>query len=89
LDFALNERLEGERQPGRLRALTKNPYNKYIGEKTKERKAISEDIDNPDICEDLEEAAQCYLDYGKLDYEYNRQENLPVRSAIQQFIESH
>ena len=89
LDFALNERLKGERQPGRLRGLTNNPYNKYIYEKTKKRKEISEDIDNPNICQDLIEAAQYYLDCGELDHEYNGQKAVQVRSAIQQFIESH
>lgn len=89
LDFDLNERYEGERQLGRLRGLTKNPYNKYIYEETKKRKEISEDIDNPDICADLQEAAQCYLKWGKLDYVYDGQQNLDVISAINQFIDSH
>lgn len=85
LDFALNEWFE-ERKSEKLPQLLNTPYNKYIYKKTQERKQISEDIDNPDICQVLIEAAQCYLEYGKVGY--NGQQ-VPVKSAIQQFIDSH
>ncbi|NER27656.1 MAG: patatin [Symploca sp. SIO1C4] len=75
LDFNLNEHSkEGE------------VYNKYIKIKKQITKPIKEEIDNPDNCQDLIEAAQCYLDCGEVDY---KGKTVPVRSAIQQFIESH
>lgn len=86
LDFDLNERLEGERQPGRLRKILKEPYNKYLDKKNSEQKKICEDIDNPDNCQDLIEAALCYLDCGEVE---DKNPRVSVRAAIQQFIESH
>ena len=89
LDFDLNKRFKGEQQPGRLRPkLTKRekPYNQYIYDKKKECKEISEEIDNPDNCQDLIEAAECYIDCGEV---YYKNPKVPVGEAIQQFIESH
>ena len=86
LDFDLNERFE-KKQPGRLRKLLKKPYNKYILKKDdKNYKYITEKMDNPEKCQDLREAAECYLEYGEVTF--NKQ-NIKVRSAIEQFIESH
>ncbi|NEO99756.1 MAG: patatin [Symploca sp. SIO2E9] len=86
LDFELNQQFEGERKPNRLRELIKKPYNEYLFQKNGRKQEIKEDIDNPDICQDLIEAAQGYLEYGKVDYDNER---VPVRCAIKQFIESH
>lgn len=86
LDFDLNERFE-KKQPGRLRKLLKKPYNKYILKKDdKNYKYISEEMDNPEKCQDLIEAAECYLEYGEVQF---KDQNIKVRSAIEQFIESH
>ncbi|MBX9253880.1 patatin-like phospholipase family protein [Desmonostoc muscorum CCALA 125] len=88
LDFDLNERFEGKRQPGRLRKLLNKPYNKYILEKDNSNyKYISEEMDDPEKCQDLIEATECYLEYGKVTF--NKDPNIKVRSAIEQFIESH
>ncbi|MGL4498054.1 MAG: patatin-like phospholipase family protein [Planktothrix sp.] len=86
LNFDLNEPLEGERQPGRIRSIRKNPYNKYIAEMKNQQEKISEDIDNPDNCHLLIEAAKCYLDCGQT---YYKEAWVPVREATQEFIESH
>jgi patatin-like phospholipase/acyl hydrolase len=86
LNFELNEWFESDRQSGLRRKLDK-PYNQYIFQKTGEKKEVSEEIDNPDNCDDLIEAAECYLDYGKIDYP--SPEKVSVRSAIRQFIEFH
>lgn len=87
LDFALNERFKGERQLKRLRELMENSYNKHIYQESGQIKSISEEIDNPEICNDLIEAAQCYLKHGKVSYKDQYQ--IKVREAIEQFIESH
>ena len=87
LNFDLNERVKGERQPGRLRPLLKKGYNKYIARKKNIQKEICEAIDHPDNCQDLIEAAECYLDCGEVYYNYDL--NLPVREAIQRFVDSH
>ena len=86
LDFDLNERFQGERQPKRLREILpdKSSYNKYIFKKKNERKKISEEMDNPEVCPDLIEAAQCYLDCGEVDY---KGKTMSVKSAIEQFID--
>ncbi|MFB2970877.1 patatin-like phospholipase family protein [Aerosakkonema sp. BLCC-F183] len=91
LDFDLNKRFESKREPGKLPKLLKEPYNQYIFDKTagKEKKAISEEIDNPENCGDLIEAAKCYLDCGKIINYPNKGNNVPVRDAIQNFIECH
>ena len=86
LDFDLNEQFAGEKQPGKLRTLLAEPYNEYIFKKSGERKKISEEIDNPHICDDLIEAAKCYLKYGKISY---KGEDMPIESAIQGFITSN
>jgi patatin-like phospholipase/acyl hydrolase len=86
LNFDLNEQLEGEPQPGRIRPILDKPYNKYIAEVKNERKKISEDIDNPENCKILIEAAECYFDCGQT---YYKEAWVPVREATQQFIESH
>jgi uncharacterized protein len=86
LDFDLNERFE-KKQPDRLRKLLNKPYNKYILKKDdKNYKYISEEMDNPEKCQELIEAAQCYLEYGEVQI---KDQKIKVRSAIQQFIESH
>ncbi|MGB3190863.1 MAG: patatin, partial [Limnoraphis sp.] len=87
LDFDLNERLEGEAQPGRLRptiAKPKKAYNKYIAEHKKQEKKVNEDIDNPDNCPELIEAAECYLECGKV---YYQNQWIPAQEAIEQFVE--
>ncbi|MEA5495792.1 patatin-like phospholipase family protein [Limnoraphis robusta] len=90
LDFDLNERFEERTQSKQLRKLLKNPYNKYIwkDKSNKEKKdcKVCEDIDNPDACPELIEAAECYIKHGKV---YYQGEMVPVRSAIEQFIDSH
>jgi patatin-like phospholipase/acyl hydrolase len=86
LDFDLNNRFQGEPQPGRLRPLLDEPYNEYIFKQKNEPKKISEDIDNPENCPELIEAAECYLDCGEV---YYKQPKVPVREAIQKFIDSH
>ncbi|MBO0348094.1 patatin-like phospholipase family protein [Phormidium pseudopriestleyi FRX01] len=86
LNFDLNEQFKGEPEPGRLRQLLDKPYNKYIAEMKNQQKEVSEDIDNPENCPILIEAAECYLDCGKT---YYKEGWVPVREATQQFIESH
>lgn len=86
LNFDLNERLQGEPQPGRLRPFLDKPYNKYIANVKNQQKKISEDIDNPENCQDLIEAAECYLECGEV---YYKDGLLPVREATQKFVESH
>ncbi|MDJ1171112.1 patatin-like phospholipase family protein [Roseofilum sp. BLCC_M154] len=86
LNFDLNDRFEGEKQPGRLRPLLDEPYNEYIYKNKKKSEKISEDIDNPENCPALIEAAECYLDCGTV---YYGQPGVPVREAIQEFINSH
>ncbi|NEQ35102.1 MAG: patatin [Okeania sp. SIO3I5] len=86
LDFELNDRLEREKRPGRLRKLLEKPHNRYIRDKRNHYKEINEDIDNPDNCQDLIDAAECYLDCGEVYYEQPR---VPVREALQKFIGYH
>ncbi|WP_017720400.1 patatin-like phospholipase family protein [Kamptonema formosum] len=87
LDFDLNERLKGERQDKRLRPLLDKPYNKYIAEVKNLKKEVSEEIDNPENCQDLMEAAECYLQCGQV--YYKKSKDVPVLDAIQQFIDAH
>jgi len=89
LDFDLNERFESDWQDGKVRKLLEKPYNKYIHQKNQQKKTISEEIDNPDNCDQLIEAAQCYLDYGKILNYPNQDDKVSVRDAIQKFIELH
>ncbi|MUG93722.1 patatin [Scytonema sp. UIC 10036] len=86
LNFELNEKFEETRETGRLRTLLKQTYNKYIFTKDGDKIYLEEDIDDPTICEDLKAAAQGYIKTGKVSYQGK---NAPVRTAIQQFIESH
>lgn len=88
LDFDLNQQLKGDPQPGRLRELLDKPYNKYIAAQKKQNKEVSEDIDNPENCPSLMEAAECYLEVGKV---YYKDPKVPVKvqEAIEQFIESN
>ncbi|NEQ75337.1 MAG: patatin [Okeania sp. SIO2D1] len=86
LDFDLNDRLAREKQPGRVRKLLEKPHNRYIRDKRNHYQEINEDIDDPDNCQDLIDAAECYLDCGDVYYEKPR---VPVREAIQKFIGSH
>jgi len=89
LNFDLNERFQAEKQPNRLREnLSKRdkPYNQYIAKNKNEHKKVSEDMDNPDNCLDLIEAAECYLDCGETYYNNGW---IPVREAIQDFIVSN
>ncbi|MDM9584148.1 patatin-like phospholipase family protein [Nostoc sp. GT001] len=86
LDFDLNEQFE-PRQSGRPKKKLKKPYNKYVLKKDdKNYKCITEEMDNPEKCQDLIEAAECYLEYGEVAF---KKQNIEVRSAIEQFIESH
>jgi patatin-like phospholipase/acyl hydrolase len=84
LNFALNERLKGDPQENSLRPLLEQPYNKYIAEAKNIKKEVSEEIDNPENCQELMEAAECYLKCGKV--YYNSSNDVPVIEAIQQFI---
>ncbi|WP_413167961.1 patatin-like phospholipase family protein [Capilliphycus salinus ALCB114379] len=88
LDFDLNERFQGKQQPDRLRESLKekNPYNEFIFEQKNQKKPVKEDIDNPDNCPELIEAAECYLECGQVHYKNQR---VLVKKAIEQFIESH
>jgi hypothetical protein len=43
-------------------------------------------MDNPEICQELIEAAESYLEYGKTYYQCGWN---PVESAIEDFIETH
>lgn len=89
LGFQLNERLKGEYEPKKLRPVLRKGeiYNKYILKKYEEYKAISEEIDAPSICEDLEQAAESYIECGEV--YYKEKKKIPVRDAIQGFIESN
>ncbi|MEC4817812.1 MAG: patatin-like phospholipase family protein [Scytonema sp. PMC 1069.18] len=91
LDFDLNERFESDWQPGKPRNLLKKPYNKYIYQKTQQKKKICEEIDNPENCQALIEAAECYLEKGEIiDYpSKGNKVSVPVQDAIQKFIECH
>jgi hypothetical protein len=86
LDFDLNQQLKGAPQPGRLRGLLDKPYNKYIAEVKQKYEKVREDIDNPDNCPQLIEAAECYLECGQV---YYKTEWVSVQKAIEQFIESN
>ena len=71
-----------------------NPYNQYIYQKRGIIRKISEEIDDPDICEELIEAAECYLEgtdyYGYKDANSgNMQREILVKQAIEEFIELH
>lgn len=87
LNFDLNESFQGEAKPGQLRKFLDKPYNKYIAEVKNQQKQVSEEIDNPHNCPDLIEAAECYLECGKVFY--NNTRNVPVKDAIEHFLESH
>ncbi len=88
LDFDLNKRCKKEEEKHQ------DLYNEYIFERDKKncqnptQKKVCEDIDNPDACPELIEAAECYLEFGKV-YDDAQEEWVPVRSAIEQFIDSH
>ncbi|TAF51878.1 MAG: patatin [Oscillatoriales cyanobacterium] len=84
LNFELNERYIGERQPGRLRKLNDQPFNRLIFEQTGERRYISESIDDPDLYNDLEQVAKAYITGGTVEHVDGRQQ--PVREAIEDFI---
>ncbi|MBS0015768.1 MAG: patatin-like phospholipase family protein [Arthrospira sp. SH-MAG29] len=86
LDFDLNDRLQVEKQPGRLRSLLEKPHNRYIFKKYQKYQKIGEEIDNPENCQELIEAAKCFLDCGEV---YYQKPGVPVGDAIQQFIELH
>jgi hypothetical protein len=86
LDFDLNRQLKGDPQPGRLRELLDKPYNKYVAEVKQKYDKVSEDIDNPDNCPQLIEAAECYLEGGEV---YYKTQWISVQKAIEQFIESN
>ena len=86
LNFDINNHFQGEKQPGRKRPLLDKPYNKYIFKQKNEYKKVSDEIDNPENCQELIEAAECYLDCGEA---YYKQANVRVREAIQQFIGEH
>jgi patatin-like phospholipase/acyl hydrolase len=86
LDFDLNLQLKGDTQPGRLRELLDKPYNKYVAEVKQKYDKVSEDIDNPDNCPQLIEAAECYLECGQA---YYQNQWCSVQKAIDQFIESN
>lgn len=86
LNFDLNQRFKKDCDPERLKSLEENPYNQFIFEKTGEKKKISEQMDNPDICQDLIEAAEGYLEYGKTFYQNDWH---PVSSSIEEFIKTH
>ncbi|NEP57175.1 MAG: patatin-like phospholipase family protein [Symploca sp. SIO2G7] len=88
LNFDLNELSTSDKQPGKRRKSQDNSYNKYIEKAKQQQKHISEKIDDSNICPDLIEAAECYLDCGEVEYGSQR-EIIPVRSAIRQFIDSH
>ncbi|NER33343.1 MAG: patatin [Oscillatoria sp. SIO1A7] len=84
LDFDLNTDKEGNR------------YNEYVFKKKNVRKEISEEIDDPNVCEDLIEAADCYLDEGTVRYGYKdadsgdkAQAKIKVKDAIKEFIKLH
>ena len=84
LDFRLNKTLEkGE--------ILKKPYNEYLFKKKGEKIKISEDIDDPELCKNLIEVAECYLDCGDVHYkiESDKREYIKVRDAIEQFIDSN
>lgn len=88
LDFNLNEQLT-KREKDKPRKKLDRPYNKYIYQKDHIKKYISEEIDNPDICEDLIQAAQCYLDCGCTRYadRDGNEVEVQVKEAIENFIE--
>ncbi|NEO52226.1 MAG: patatin [Okeania sp. SIO3B5] len=86
LDFDLNDRLEREKQPGRVRKLLEKPHNRYIRDKRNHYQEINEDIDDPNNCQYLIDAAECYLDCGDVYYQKPR---VPVREALQKFIGAH
>jgi hypothetical protein len=79
--------LEEKNQQICLIKFLKKLYKKYILKQKDEHKKVCEDIDNPDACPELIKAAECYLEHGEVYYEGKK--DVPVRSAIQQFIDSH
>jgi len=94
LDFDLNERFESDTQGGKVRKLLEKPYNKYIRQRNQEEKTVSEEtvseeIDNPDNCDQLIDAAECYLKHGKILNYPKQDDKVPVRDAIQKFIKWH
>jgi uncharacterized protein len=87
LDFRLNYRFDIEEN--KLVKL-KQPYNGYIFEETKEKKEISEDIDDPNTCDDLILATQCYIKHGEVQWNVNgNNSKITVIKAIERFIELH
>ncbi|MBD2504201.1 patatin-like phospholipase family protein [Anabaena azotica] len=89
LNFELNKQFESKREPGRLRKQLKTPYNEYIEKKTGQKKEINEEIDNPENCRDLIEAAKCYLEYGIIKNYPSKGKDISVREAIEHFIDCH
>lgn len=91
LDFDLNEQFH-PKEAGKVRKKLDKPYNKYIAMAKKNgyspgkeiNEEIKEEIDNPDLCEDLIEAAKCYLNFGDV---YYGDRYVQVKEAIQQFID--
>ena len=92
LGFDLN--IQDQDKKDEIRQLYKKCLEKNIGKSN-----ISEEIDDPEICEELIEAAQCYLDVGQVKYGYEGpnfsmsanqdQARIQVKQAIRQFIDLH
>ncbi|MDT9185817.1 MAG: hypothetical protein P5700_24260, partial [Arthrospira platensis PCC 7345] len=58
----------------------------HIFKKYQKYQKIGEEIDNPENCQELIEAAKCFLDCGEV---YDQKPGVPVRDAIPQFIKLH
>ncbi|MEM9216459.1 MAG: patatin-like phospholipase family protein [Cyanobacteria bacterium P01_F01_bin.150] len=86
LNFDLNNRKDSQSQEIDRRKRLDKPYNQYIAQKTLKKIELSEEIDDPNICDELIEAASCYLHYGDVSYNH---ETVSVRPSIQKIIESN
>jgi len=87
LNFELNDRYVGDRQPGRLREISDTPYNRPLYELTGRRQFVSEAIDDPDLFGVLLEATRAYLQVGIVVEADGRSRS--VADAIAAFVIQH
>jgi len=87
LNMDLNERYIGDRQPERLRDLNPEPFNRYIYEKTQQKKFVDEAIDDPSLFNLFVEVAEAYLARGTVVFDDGQV--CSVEGAIEDFILQH